>query len=206
VTSTGPHPTYQTVDFGGSLGRALCQVDNQPSTPAGGFTQGNCFGSPYWMTWTSRQGSGWMSATSGITNEMYADGDAEGLSYGQPGPASPSGICPPPQPLPQPTPSSRASPVPVASPVGTSDHATPSVPAAATSATSPVPSTTPDAANGTVATSPQASPPAVNPSRASGTAPGSGAFAPPLGWVATAVAAMALLGLLAVQLVGRRGT
>jgi hypothetical protein len=100
---------YQAVDFGGSLGRAVCQVGNEPPLPEGGFTRQNCFGNPYWVLWTAPQGGGWSSAGSGISNQAYTDGEAEGLSYGQPSPASPAGVCAPlqttstPPPIPAPT-------------------------------------------------------------------------------------------------------
>jgi hypothetical protein len=102
------------VEFGGSLGRAICQVGNEPPQPPGGFTQQNCFGNPYWVLWTAGQKGGWSSAGSGISNQAYADGEAEGLSYGPPSPASPVGVCNPPQSTPASTPAPAATTPPAA--------------------------------------------------------------------------------------------
>jgi len=93
---------YQAVDFGGSLGRAVCQVDSEPSAPGGGFTTRNCLGNPYWVLWRASSSGGWISAGSGITNQRLADGDAEGLSFGGSPSRGPHGLCPAAQPWPAP--------------------------------------------------------------------------------------------------------
>jgi hypothetical protein len=93
---------YQAVDFGGSLGRAVCQVDGEPSAPAGGFSTRNCLGNPYWVLWRASSSGGWTSAGSGITNQRFADGDAEGLSFGGSPSRDPHSLCPAAQPWPPP--------------------------------------------------------------------------------------------------------
>jgi hypothetical protein len=91
---------YQAVDWGGDLGRAVCQVDAEPATPSGGFSTGNCLGYPNWVVWHRSPGGDWMSSRQGITSLRLADGDAEGLSRGGAALQSPSGLCPPAQPWP----------------------------------------------------------------------------------------------------------
>jgi hypothetical protein len=199
-----------------SLGNELCQVDNEPPTPQGEFTGSNCLqvtnGSPYWVTWT--WGNSTWSGSSGITSERYSDGGAEGLSYGQPGPASPVGACPPPQPRPTPSSSTSSSSPPLSSPhpgspagsatssgsggSGSTSHQTPSPLPAANA------SDAPDEALLTESGSPR---PTGKPAWESPGKAGAAAFAPSVGWVAAGAAVSILLGMLAVQLMaGRRGT
>ena len=93
---------YQAVDYGGSLGDAVCQIDYEPPTPANGFNTQNCLntGPGYWGLFVSRGGGPWQPASYGASSENFGDGDAEGFSYGSapPPPPSPAGVCPSPAP------------------------------------------------------------------------------------------------------------
>jgi hypothetical protein len=192
---------YQAVDFGGSLGRAVCQVEKEPSQPPGGFTQKNCLGNPYWVLWTSAQSGGWSSAGSGISSQTYADGDAEGLSYGQLSPANPAGICPPPQP--KPTPSSTTSPTTSPAAVPSAGGKTPSgrgptgSPAAGGAAGSPVPGAAVDTPTGSPTAPASAAPATANPNRTPHKTAASGPEV--AGVLAAAAAGAALLAMLVLQ-------
>lgn len=210
LTLSGHH--YQTWHYNDSMGDELCQVDNEPVTPSGGFTGSNCFGNPYWETWTWQNG-GWRVSSYGITNERYPDGGAEGLSYGQPGPASPLGVCPPPQPRPTPSSSTSTSPPTLSSP-------NPGSPAGSAASSgsggpgstlrlsqSPSPASSASNAPGEALLTDSGSPPAAgNPERENRGRVGAVAFTPSVGWVAAGAAGLILVGMLAVQLLaGRRG-
>lgn len=94
--------------YGGGLGDGVCQVDNEPATPPGGFTRTNCLysGGGYWATLVARRGGAWSTTPKGVSNTSLADGDAAGFDYGdgtEPPPPLPGGICPPAASTPQPT-------------------------------------------------------------------------------------------------------
>jgi hypothetical protein len=84
---------YATQDYG-SLGQAVCQVDEEPAAystclPSGGS---------YWALFTSRAGGAWQAGDVGISSLDFANGDAEGLRYDpetgpDPAPPSPAGVC-----------------------------------------------------------------------------------------------------------------
>jgi len=187
---------HQYYDYGGSLGKAVCQVDGEPSTPAGGWTRNNCLGNPYWSTWTSRGGGSWTGAAKGVSNTYYSDGDGEGFRYGDGSGPPPStlGVCPraaspPPSPVIAPTRSPAAAAAAPGQPV-----ASPSAPAVSPP---PTPSPLP-------ATSAAPTPRPHTPAKATVNAASS---TPSPGWVAAAAAAVALTGMLVVQMLARgRGT
>jgi hypothetical protein len=66
---------HQDQQFG-SLGSAICQLDNEPAQiPAG------CFGSgPYWQ-YFHRTSSGWVQSSLGVSSWMLHDGDMDGWHY-----------------------------------------------------------------------------------------------------------------------------
>jgi hypothetical protein len=183
-----------------NYGNAVCQVDNEPkSYPP------NCFSLPnYWSIWQAGYGQAWKYATKGVDGVTLRDGDAIGFHYvPQPSPAppaSPAGICPPPQP--KPAPSSTTSPTspPAAGP--SAGGGTPSgrgasgAPALGGAAASPVPATVDAPTGGPTAPAPGVSATA-HPSRTSGKAAASG---PPVdGVLAAAAAGAALLAMLVLQ-------
>ena len=73
------------------LGKAICQIDNEPAT----FTE--CFpkDKPYWALLVSTGGGQWADAQAGYATTNLKDGDALGWQYRQP-----TGS-PPPPPLPK---------------------------------------------------------------------------------------------------------
>lgn len=158
---------YATASYGGSLGDGVCQIDYEPqSYPPSCFSSG----SPYWMVFVARVGSGWSGSSLGISNQRFADGDAEGLRYVSPSdpepPASANGVCsgsaPAPGVAPPPPPRQPAGPAPhppgalpssgaasgsaSGSPSGSASSASP--------AASPLPSSSPLPAGGPVAVRP----------------------------------------------------
>jgi hypothetical protein len=202
---------YATVHFGGSLGDAVCQVDGEPSTPPGGFTRDNCLGNPYWGLWAARRGGSWSPTSHGVTNTTFADGDAEGLRYGDGStpPASPAGTCPQAPPAtatpagggPSPLPTGNRNPSPPTREQASGPTAGPEPTAAAGTdygagpAISPTPSPAASPAAGYVALTTQVSPPAA-PRSATAIALATEAR---LGWVVAGVAAGALVLLLIGQ-------
>ena len=185
---------HQYYDYGGSLGKAVCQVDGEPATPSGGWTRNNCLGYPYWSTWSSRAGGSWAGASKGVSNTNYSDGDAEGFHYGDGSgpPPSPLGVCP--RPL-SPAPSSASAPIRSPTPAATTQQSVAAAPAPSVSA-SPTPPPLPTASDE----------PTPSPLSHAKATVARASFKPSLGWVAAAAAAVALVGMLAVQLLaGRRG-
>jgi hypothetical protein len=84
---------YATAGYG-ALGDAVCQIDDEPASYS------SCLPSsgPYWAVFVSRGGGAWQEASSGISTETLASGDAEGFRYDpqngpDPAPASAAGIC-----------------------------------------------------------------------------------------------------------------
>lgn len=66
---------YQVQQFG-SMGSAICQLDDEPSQVPSG-----CFGSgPYWQ-YFHRTGSGWAQSGEGASTWMVHDGGVEGWHY-----------------------------------------------------------------------------------------------------------------------------
>ena len=188
---------FQTSQYGGSLGRAVCRIDAEPATyPPGCFSAT----SPYWVLFVARAGGAWSVSNLGASGLTLRDGDAEGWRYdpqaGSPAqPPSPAGVC---EAVAIPAPSA---PVPVPPPSPTPALATP-IPAssAATSA---------EPAQG-LAASPSAQP-SASPSAAAAAPPpgpdrGSAAAAPasaPWGMAAAAAAGVALIAVLLIQALPR---
>jgi len=81
---------YQTQDFSG-VGKAVCQVDNEPAQ----FSE--CFpkDKPFWAMYVFQSGGAWQQGQTGYTAVSLKNGDALGWEY-QPATASP-----PPPPLPR---------------------------------------------------------------------------------------------------------
>lgn len=81
---------YQTQTFSG-LGKAICQVDNEPVQYTDCFPKDK----PFWAAFVSTGGAAWTEAQTGYASINLADGDALGWQY-----RSPSGS-PAPPPLPR---------------------------------------------------------------------------------------------------------
>jgi hypothetical protein len=81
---------YNAQTFSG-IGKAVCQVDNEPAQ----FTE--CFpkDKPYWALYVSTAGGPWTEAQAGYATTSLKDGDALGWQYRQPAGS------PPPPPLPR---------------------------------------------------------------------------------------------------------
>lgn len=180
--------------YGGGLGAAVCQIDNEPSTyPPGCFTASGS----YWVLFVSRAGGAWAMADLGVSSETVAGGDDMGFRFdpqtgADPPPASPAGTCPASTPPPARTPA--ASGRPTAAPRASS--ATPSAPAPRSAPTPP--SATPTTEVLGVAT-PASSPSAVGSLSGPGSPPGIN-----LGLLLAAVGSGGLLGLLAIRILRRR--
>lgn len=183
-----------TSGYGGGLGAAVCQIDNEPASyPPGCFTASGS----YWVLFVSHAGGAWVTSDLGASSETVAGGDDVGFRFdsqtgADPPPASPAGTCPVMTPPPARTaaPSSRETVAPRAA------SSTPSAPPSR-SATS-LPTATPTGAVLGVAT-PAASPGSIGSLSGSGSPPGIN-----LGLLLTAVGAGGLLGLLGVRILGRR--
>lgn len=199
---------YSTSGFNGSLGEAVCQIDNEPlryssCLPASGS---------YWVFFVARSTGSWTSSPRGVSTETVSDGEYVGFRYdpltgADPPPASPAGTCPPPA-TPTPVPTTRATPTPrVTVPPVATVHPSPATPKGAgvtppplqgsTAATSnsPVP-----AGSGLGSSPPQGSPPTVI-----GVAVKARIDGPLNPALLIAVCAMAaLLGLLGIQGLRRR--
>jgi hypothetical protein len=191
-----------------NYGDAVCQVDNEPASyPA------HCFSLPdYWSIWQAGYGQAWKYASKGVDGVSLGDGDAIGFRY-EPqslpapvAPASPVGICPPPQPKPTPSPANSPATAPSASAGTSSGRAAIASPSPVGAAPSAIPNATTDTGNGSALAPAPARPPTGGPNRGQPTAARtSAAPKPSIGWVAAAVAVLVLVGMLAVQLfAGRR--
>jgi hypothetical protein len=130
--------------YGGGLGAAVCQIDNEPATyPPGCFTSTGL----YWVLFVSHAGGAWANSNLGASNLTITNGDDIGFRYdsqtgADPPPPSPAGTCPvvtpPPAPTRTPAPTVRS----------TATQPTPHLSAGALTtphATTPTPSTTPAA-------------------------------------------------------------
>lgn len=91
--------------YGGGLGAAVCQIDNEPATyPPGCFTASGS----YWVLFVSRGGGAWVNSDVGASSVNVANGDDIGFRYdsqtaADPPPPSPAGTCPAVTPTPAPT-------------------------------------------------------------------------------------------------------
>lgn len=195
---------FSTVDYGGSLGQAVCQVDGEPSSyPPSCFSSGGS----YWALFVARAGSGWQTTSHGISNTSFGEGDSEGLRYDPQGGSLPppqtsgAGVCPAP----------TANPPPAATPPATSTTTT-------TRSASTAPSSTPASSPAAVAApaapaSMDVSPPLANlrvessasaaPRPVAASAPDA-ASTPHTAGFAFAAVVIGLLGLLGWQLSQRR--
>jgi hypothetical protein len=78
-----------------AFGKEVCQVDGEPATyPNTCWTTT----SPYWVVFVSRGGGAWTASNLGVSSQVFANGDAEGLRYDpqsgpEPPPPSPQGTC-----------------------------------------------------------------------------------------------------------------
>jgi hypothetical protein len=142
---------FATVDYGGSLGQAVCQIDREPAS----YPQ-SCFGSggSFWAQFASRGGGAWQVTSRGVSNTTFGDGDAEGFRYdGQGGSLPPprtaaAGVCPaatPPPPT-QTAPPLTAAPPSTDAAAASAPPALPSSPqpAEATPASTPAPTAAPE--------------------------------------------------------------
>lgn len=87
--------------YGGGLGAAICQIDDEPSTyPPGCFTSTGS----YWVLFVSRAGGAWTVSDLGASNVAVGNGDDIGFRYDLQNGADP------PPPSPGPAPWSRSHP------------------------------------------------------------------------------------------------
>ncbi|MHB8488179.1 MAG: hypothetical protein ACYDCS_01600 [Candidatus Dormibacteria bacterium] len=182
-----------TSSYGGGLGTAVCQIDNEPPTyPSGCFTASGS----YWVLFVSRAGGAWVNSDLGASSVMLAAGDDIGFRYdpqtgADPPPPPPAGTCPTatPPPARTQTPAVRAASAPRAT---SQTQTTPLSPAA-----TPPPTATPTGDVLGLAT-PAASAVSVGSSPRPGAPPG---ISP--GLLLAAVGAGGLIGLLSVRTLRR---
>jgi hypothetical protein len=180
--------------YGGGLGAAVCQIDNEPSSyPPGCFTSSGS----YWVLFVSRAGGAWVVSDLGASNVTVATGDDIGFRYdsqtgADPPPPSPAGTCPAetPRPTPAPMPSAKATPqARSASPAPGTHSQLPATPA---------PATTPTAGVLGLVT------PGPTPITLGSLRPASGQPGVNIGLLMAAAGAGGLIGLLGVQALRRR--
>jgi hypothetical protein len=205
---------YSTSGFGGGLGEAVCQIDNEPTHYA------SCLPSSgsYWVFFVAGSNGIWTASAHGASTTTLSDGDDVGFRYdplagADPPPASPAGVCPVSTPTPTPTaaPTASAAPTPkaTASPVGTSGTAGPT-PSDAATASNPIEGSTPPSTNSAAPTTQAGgvlglSSPGASPGVVLGTATTAGIGGPFNPALLIAVCAIAaLIGLLGVQGLRRR--
>jgi hypothetical protein len=102
-----------TQSYGGSLGDAICQIDDEPAS----YTTCLPLSGSYWVLFISRGGGAWTNSPQGVSNTTLNDGDDVGFRYdplagADPPPVSPAGTCP--AATPTPTPTANPTPTPVA--------------------------------------------------------------------------------------------
>gem|GEM_PF-2553914 len=193
-------------DYGGGLGKGVCQVDGEPLTPPGGFSRSNCLytSGGFWTALVARRGGSWSGTQRGVTNTVLLDGDATGFAYGdgsEAPPPAPAAVCPI-APSPQPSIIPRRSPaVAVARPSPSPPPAAPAIAVTATPTTAVNPSI--PAAPSTAADLSSRNKVAVTAGPAAAPQTGHGW---PSGWVAAGVGSGGLVLLLVAQLAlaGRR--
>ncbi|HUZ70885.1 MAG TPA: hypothetical protein VMU65_14345 [Candidatus Saccharimonadales bacterium] len=205
---------YSTSGFGGGLGDAVCQIDNEPTQ----YTSCLPSSGSYWVFFVAGAHAIWTPSAHGASTTTLSDGDDVGFRYdplagADPPPASPAGVCPVSTPTPTPTAAPPVSPAPTpratASPVGTSDTPGPTTSDAA-AASDPTKGATPPSSNSAAPTTqaaggPGPSSPEASPGVVLGTATAAGigaSFNPALLIAVCAIAA--LIGLLGVQGLRRR--
>lgn len=125
--------------YGGGLGAAICQIDNEPATyPPGCFSTSGS----YWVLFVSRGGGAWATSDLGVSNVTVNGGDDIGFRYDSqtgtdPPPPSPSGTCPAVTPPPTRTPTAAGTPASSAHALASSSAAPTSRPATPASTTTP---------------------------------------------------------------------
>jgi hypothetical protein len=181
--------------YGGGLGAAICQIDNEPATyPPSCFTGAGS----YWVLFVSHAGGAWVTSALGASSVTVANGDDIGFRFdpqtgADPPPPSPAGTCPvlTPPPAATPTPAVRASPRPNAT-------STPSAVTSTSRPAAPLPTSTPtEGVLGLVA-------PGATPASAGSLSPASARPGVNLGVLLAAIGAGALVGLLGTQALRRR--
>jgi hypothetical protein len=204
---------YSTESYGGSLGDAVCQIDNEPAQ----YTECLPSSGSYWVFFVATSSGTWTNSPQGISHETVSDGDAVGFRYdplsgADPPPVSPAGTCPVSTPTPSPTaaPTASAAPTPVGTPrpAGSPNPASP-MPAGASTVVDPSATSTPSSPDGPTPAGQAGvlglSSPVASPAAALGTST-SGAVATSFNpaFVIAVIAVAALLGLLGVQGLRRR--
>jgi hypothetical protein len=179
--------------YGGGLGAAVCQIDNEPASyPPGCFTSSGS----YWVLFLSRAGGAWVDSDLGASSITLVGGDDLGFRFdsqtgADPPPPSPAGTCPEVTPPPRtPAPSEIARSTPRAAASSTSG------PSSRASAAYPVP-TPASGVLGLVGSG--ATPSAIGALARAAAAPGVNA-----GLLLAAVGAGALIGLLGARSLMRR--
>jgi hypothetical protein len=185
-----------TAAYGGGLGAAVCQIDNEPASyPPGCFTASGS----YWVLFVSHSGSAWVNSDLGASSEKVAAGDDVGFRFdsqtgADPPPASPASTCP----VVTPPPARTAAPSGRATPSSRASSSTPSTPLSRSATSVPTAVAT---AGVLGAATPAASPRSIGSLSRSGSPPGINP-----GLLLTAVGAGGLLGLLGVRILGRRSS
>jgi hypothetical protein len=205
---------YSTASYGGSLGEAVCQIDNEPAQ----YTECLPSSGSYWVFFVATSSGTWTNSPQGVSRETVSDGDAVGFRYdplagADPAPASPAGTCPVSTPTPTPTaaPTASAAPTPFGTPRASgTPNAAGSTPAGGSAVSNPDGTSSPPSSDSATPTgqvagvlgvsSPSASPAAVL--GASNTATAGTQFNPAL--VIAVVAVATLIGLLGFQGLRRR--
>jgi hypothetical protein len=177
--------------YGGGLGAAVCQIDNEPATyPPGCFTASGS----YWVLFVSRGGGAWVNSDVGASSVNVANGDDIGFRYdsqtaADPPPPSPAGTCPAVTPTQAPT----RTPAPASRPAATSRATSSSAPGTSV----PHPTPAPTAGVLGVATAGASAPLASV--RSPGNQPGVN-----VGVLLAAIGAGALIGLIGARALRRR--
>ena len=183
-----------TAAYGGGLGAAVCQIDNEPATyPPGCFTSSGS----YWVLFVSHSGGAWANSNLGASSEKVAAGDDVGFRFDSqtgaaPPPGSPAGTCP------AVTPPPARTAAPSGRPNG-SPRASSSTPSASPSHSATSLPTAPATAGVLGVATPAASPRSIGSLSRPGSPPGINP-----GLLLTAVGAGGLLGLLGVRVLGKR--
>jgi hypothetical protein len=181
--------------YGGGLGAAICQIDNEPAMyPPSCFTASGS----YWVLFVSHAGGAWVASAVGASNVTVANGDDIGFRFdsqsgADPPPPSPEGTCPAltPPPATTPTPTVGATLRP---------HATSTAsPAASTSRPAPQPPTSTPTAGVLGIVTPGATPAVTGALTQAIAHPGVN-----VGLLLAAIGAGALVGLLGTQALRRR--
>lgn len=195
---------FESVYYPSVGGDAICSIEGEPTSPAGGWNTSNCLGSPYWGVYKAAHGGPWYTTGGGVDAVSIGDGDGLGLSFARSGNSPPGAGNPAPAPHPAPAATGTGAGdgsgnAPPGSGTGRAGPGSPSATPTATGSPSPAPSASaaPSADPGELALGgAEAAPPPGNP----GTGPPTPAGSPAALGIATA--ALVALGL-AVVLLGQ---